>query len=177
MSHQMIDSNRPADIVWPPPPLMGGPGVWGSSKIPVTPEIARSYFFMEFVEHGVRFGAMYGGVTGLFFFIVGAAIGLPIGTILGLVLGLIDGALISLFASCLVRKSVPVPAVCYAIRYLTPMITMIAGALLLIVLMPALGGFTEAVKNWFVRRGYLIAVIASEHAAWYMTKEFMETYE
>lgn len=176
MSLQTIDSNRPADVIWPPPPQMCGSGVWVSRKIPITPEMARHYFFTMFFRYGIEFGAMYGSVTGLFFLIIGAIFGMPIGGILGCALGFIDGLILAALAYYMVRNGTSVPAIAHIIRIIAPLTTMLGESILLMTIGQPLGG-TMLLKSWFIATPCFIAIIASAHAAWYVTKEFMETYE
>jgi len=169
--------NQQRGGVWPPPPQNYDHTAYQTGKIPVTAGAARGFFFYRCLTYGIGFGAAYGGIIGLFIFVIGALYGLPIGATLGLALGLIDGVLLCVLAAHQVEKGVPVPIIARTICRTAPFATMAGGATLLMGYGLITGEGFGVFSSWFVIAIYAVAVVASWHAAWLAAKRFTEKYE
>jgi hypothetical protein len=179
-----LSVGKAGDDVWPPAPRRGEPTQTFRGGIAAIPRFTFRFFLSRFAVYTVGFGAMYGSGFGMIYgsccgfgllgFILGAIYGAQIGGILGLILGLINGFALGTRAAFLIRRGVPAENAAKNVWVLTPAASAVNGALIAVSLT---GSRQNSASIVFIGLIWLIAIIASGHAASIFTKKFAQEYE
>jgi ABC-type dipeptide/oligopeptide/nickel transport system permease subunit len=148
--------------VWPPVPRGYRPHPTSALKPPAEPQGTFAFFFSHFIGYGIAFGMLYGAPL----YIIGAFYG----AFFGLILGAFDGFLLGVCAMFLVRRRMSARNVASNVLLLTPVTSGLGGIPLAIVVASWTWNII-AVIFW------VLAIVASWHAAFIFTRKFAREYE